>query len=104
MQVHGGAQVVDVGHKDVLLALRDQLIQQARVVEAGVDVAVTRRVPGLCVLPAHAEAGGHGEEGLFVDAGVPEEGGGAQSNLHSVVFLLHVDSTPFNHQNIFSRG
>lgn len=71
VQVDGGSQIVDVGHKDVLLALRDQLIQQARVVEAGVDVAVTGRVPALCVLPSHAQGCGHGKERLFVDARVP---------------------------------
>lgn len=45
VEVDGGSQVVDVGHKDVLFALRNQLVQQARVVEAGVNVAVPWRVP-----------------------------------------------------------
>ena len=71
VQVHGGAQVVDVGHKDVLLALGEQLVQQARVGEAGVDVAVARRVPGLRVLPARPQVPGYGQQGLLVDPRVP---------------------------------
>ena len=71
MEVDGGSQVVDVGHEDVLLALLDQLVQQARVVEAGVNVPVSRRVPAFCTLTVHAEVCGHGEEGLFVDTRVP---------------------------------
>ena len=43
VDVGGGAHVVDV--EDVLLALFDELLQQARVVEALVDVAVAGRVP-----------------------------------------------------------
>lgn len=79
VQVHGGAQIVDVGHEDVLAALSDQLVQQPRVVEGGVDVAVAWRVPALGALPVHTEAGGHGEQRLLVDAGVPaadRKGGG----------------------------
>lgn len=71
MEVDGGSQIVDVGHEDVLFALLNQLIQQARVVEAGVNVAVTGRVPTLCVLPGHSQVCGHGKERLFVDARVP---------------------------------
>lgn len=71
VEVDGGSQVVDVGHEDVLLALLDQLVQQARVVEAGVNVTVPRRVPAFCALSVHAEVCGHGEEGLFVDTRVP---------------------------------
>lgn len=71
VEVDGGAQVVDVGHEDVLAALRNQLVQQARVVEAGVDVPVAGGVPGLRVGPVHAQICGHREEGLFVDARVP---------------------------------
>lgn len=71
VEVHRGPQVVNVGHEDVLAALRDQLVQQARVVEAGVNVPVAGGVPGLGVGPVHAQVRGHREEGLFVDAGVP---------------------------------
>lgn len=71
VEVDSSPQVVDVGHKDVLLPLFDQLIQQAGVVEAGVDVAVAWRVPALCVMAACAQVCGHGEEGLLVNAGVP---------------------------------
>lgn len=71
VEVNGGAQVVNVGHEDVLAALSDQLVQQARVVEGGVDVAVARWVPTLGALPVHTETGGHREQRLLVDAGVP---------------------------------
>jgi len=71
VQVHGGTQVVDVGHKDVLLALGDELVQQARVVEAGVDVPVAGGVPHLAAVPRQAQVGGYREEGLLVYAWVP---------------------------------
>lgn len=29
VQVHGGPQIVDIGHEDVLLALGDELVKQA---------------------------------------------------------------------------
>lgn len=62
MQIHGGAQVVDVGHEDVLLALGDELVQQARVVEASIDVTVARRVPGLRILACQAQVCGDGQQ------------------------------------------
>lgn len=73
VQVHGGTQVVDVGYKDVLLALSDQLVQQTRVVEAGVDVAVAGGVPAVSVLSTRAQALGYRKERLFVYARVPGE-------------------------------
>lgn len=87
MEVDGGSQVVDVGHEDVLLALRDQLVQQARVVEAGVNVAVARGVPAFWVLPIRAQVCGHGEEGLFVDARVS---GQRKSMIRSAIMLFVV--------------
>lgn len=71
VEVDGGAQIVNVGHENVLAALSNQLVQQPRVVERGVDVAVAWWVPTLGALPVHTEAGGHGEQRLLVDAGVP---------------------------------
>ena len=62
VEVDRGPQVVDVGHEDVLAALGNQLVQQTRIVEAGVNVPVAGRIPGLCVLPIHAQICGHGEE------------------------------------------
>lgn len=78
VEVDGGSEVVDVGHEDVLSALRDQFFQKARIVEAGVDVTVARGVPALCVVPIHAQVGGHRKEGFFVDARIPREEGGPQ--------------------------
>lgn len=89
VQVHGGPQVVDVGHEDVLLALRDQLLQQARVVEAGVDVPVARRVPGLADLAARRHVLGDGEQRVLVDPRVPALVEGV--DLHPVVFVLLQD-------------
>lgn len=71
-EVHGGTQVVDVGHKDVLLPLSDEFVQQPAVGEAGVDVSVTRRVPGLGILAVHAHVFGDGQQGLLVDPWIPE--------------------------------
>ena len=55
VDVGGGAHVVDVGDEDVLLALFDELLQQARVVEALVDVAVAGRVPAGSQHDTHAQ-------------------------------------------------
>lgn len=71
-EVHGGAQVVDVGDEDVLLPLGEEFVQQAAVLEAGVDVAVTRRVPALRVLAARPHVLGDRQQRLFVDPRVPE--------------------------------
>lgn len=70
-EVDSGAQVVNVGHKDVLLPLSDELVQQAGVGEASVDVAVSWRVPGLAVLTTQAHVLGDGQQRLLVDPWVP---------------------------------
>lgn len=70
-EVDGGAQVVDVGHEDVLLPLSDEFVQQPRVGEAGVDVSVTRRVPGIRVLAAHPHVLSYRQQGLLVDPRIP---------------------------------
>lgn len=70
-EVDGGAQVVDVGHEDVLLPLSDEFVQQSRVGEAGVDVSVTRRVPGIRVLAAHPHVLSYRQQGLLVDPRIP---------------------------------
>lgn len=80
VQVHGGTQVVDVGHKDVLLTLSNQLVQQTRVVEAGVDVPMAGGVPAISALPIHAKALGYRKERLFVYARVPGERTDSDSN------------------------
>ena len=70
-EVHGSPQVVNVGYEDVLLALGQQCVQQARVVEAGVDVPVPRGVPGIGVRPLHAQVAGDRKQGLLVYPWVP---------------------------------
>ena len=44
-EVHGGAQVVDVGQEDVLPALVNHLLHEPRVVERLVEVSVAWWVP-----------------------------------------------------------
>lgn len=73
VQVHGGTQVVDVGHEDVLLPLGNELLQQARVIEAGVDVSVSGRVPNLRALACHAYVLRHGQQRLLIHPGIPTE-------------------------------
>lgn len=48
VEVHHRAEVVDVGHKEVLLARREELVDQTRVGDRVVQVAVARRVPAAC--------------------------------------------------------
>jgi len=45
VQIHSGAQVINVGQEAVLAALLDELLQQTRVAEGVVEVTVTRWVP-----------------------------------------------------------
>lgn len=70
-EVHGGSKVVDVGHEDVLLPLGDELFQQPGVGEAGVNVSVTRRVPGLRVVPVHPHVLSDRQQRLLVDPRIP---------------------------------
>lgn len=65
--VDGGTQVVDVGDKNVLLAIGNELIEESRVVERVEQVSVTGGVPVGNV--AVGVAGG-GEERVLVDARV----------------------------------
>lgn len=71
-EVHGGSQVVDVGHKDVLFPLCDEFVQQPRVVEAGIDVSVTWGVPGLSIVAAQCHTLGDRKQRLLVDPRIPE--------------------------------
>ena len=47
VEVHGGAEVVNVGDEAVFLPLLHQLLQQSAVGEGLVKVAVARRVPAI---------------------------------------------------------
>lgn len=71
VQVHSGTQVVDVGHEDVLFPFSDELLQQARVIEAGVDVSVSRWVPSLGALSDHAHVLRHWQQRLLIHPGIP---------------------------------
>jgi hypothetical protein len=71
------SQVVRVGHKQVLLALGEELIQNTGVQESVVQVTVTGRVPVLLVIVCALRAG---KKSLLVDSRVTRliEGGDAQ--------------------------
>jgi hypothetical protein len=62
--VDGGAQVVNVGDEDVLLALGEELVEEARVDESGEDVAVAGRIP---ILEGAVDVVGQGQKGLPED-------------------------------------
>lgn len=67
-EIYIGAQVVDIGHKDVLLASGNELVQKARVAERIEDVAVPRWVPLRLVRGCVPR---YGEERFLVDTWVP---------------------------------
>lgn len=50
VKVHCGTQVIYIGYKNIFLPLSDEVIQQTRVVETGVDVSMAWGIPALCVL------------------------------------------------------
>ena len=79
-----GTQIVRIGHEEVLLAFRNQLVHDTRVVECIVQIAVTGWVPVLLVIISTLWAR---EEGLFVDAGVPGLIEGCDPDLLVSVFL-----------------
>ena len=67
VEVHNSTQVVHVGHEDVLLAQRNQTVEQARVVHRIEQVTVARRVPEVLV---RRRAAGARQQTVAVDAGV----------------------------------
>ncbi|GMT17579.1 hypothetical protein PFISCL1PPCAC_8876, partial [Pristionchus fissidentatus] len=85
VEVDGGAHVVNVGQEAVLLALLDELVEQARVVESLVEVAVAGRVPGLVV--GALNVGDDGHERLLVDAWVARLAEGVDGDLDIGVLL-----------------
>mmetsp|Transcript_50795 Transcript_50795/g.151994 ORF Transcript_50795/g.151994 Transcript_50795/m.151994 type:complete len:256 (-) Transcript_50795:67-834(-) len=50
LQVHGGPEVIGVGHKHVLEALAQELVERAAAEHRGVEVSVARRAPLVCRL------------------------------------------------------
>lgn len=50
VEVHSGSQVIYIGYKNILLPLCNKVIQQPRVIEAGIDVSVAWGIPALRVL------------------------------------------------------
>lgn len=49
VEINSGTQVIDIGNKEVLFALSNQLVQETRVVDGLVQITVTRRIPKFCV-------------------------------------------------------
>lgn len=50
IKIHSCTQVIDIRHKYVLLPLSNQSIQQARIIETGIDVTMPWGIPCLCTL------------------------------------------------------
>eukprot|EP00128_Syssomonas_multiformis_P005340 Colp12_sorted_trinity150504_noHs@14581 len=66
VDVNSSTKVVDVGDKNVLLALSDQSLKQARVLKSFIDITMAGGVPVILVV----EALGHRKKGIFVEARV----------------------------------
>lgn len=64
VEVDVGTQIVDVGDEKVLLAGRDQAVEETRVIHSIEKIAVTGRIPEVLVVSSRARAG---EERLLVD-------------------------------------
>lgn len=50
VKVHSGTQVIYIGYKNIFLPLRNEVIQQTRVIKTGVDVSMAWGIPALRVL------------------------------------------------------
>ncbi|GMT10244.1 hypothetical protein PFISCL1PPCAC_1541, partial [Pristionchus fissidentatus] len=85
VEVDGSAHVVNVGEEAVLLTLLDEFVEEARVVEGLVEVAVTGWVPGLVV--GALNVGDDGHERLLVDARVTRLAEGVDGDLDIGVLL-----------------
>lgn len=66
-QINIGTQVIDVGDEDMLLASRDELVEQSRVLEGIEDITVAGRVPLTLVASRGAW---DGQVALAADTGV----------------------------------
>lgn len=51
IKIHSGTQIIYVGHKNILFAFSYKGVKQTRVVETGVNITVTWRVPSFCIFP-----------------------------------------------------
>lgn len=51
IKIHCGTQVVYVRHKNILLAFFYEGVEQTRVVETGIDVPMSWRVPSFSIFP-----------------------------------------------------
>lgn len=76
VEIDGSAEVIDVGDKEILLTLAEQLIEETRVIKGLVQVTVTRRVP---LLDGRAGRTRDGKKRFLVDTGMAAlvEGGDA---------------------------
>lgn len=83
-EIHNGTQVIDVGNKDDLLALGDQLVKHTRVVQRLEQISVTGRVPGINSV---IKALGDGQVGVLEDSGEPGLVEGLDVDLVALVLL-----------------
>lgn len=71
VKVHSGTQIIYIGHKNIFLPLCNEVVQQPRVVEAGIDVSMAWRVPALRVLSWVRDILGYWQQSFLVNSGVP---------------------------------
>ncbi len=71
IQVYRCSQVIDVGDKNVLLPFSDELLQQTRVIKAGVNVTMTRRIPHICILSCHSHVISYRQQWLLIYPWIP---------------------------------
>lgn len=83
-EIHNGTEVIDVRDEDDLLALGNELVQNAGVVKRLKQISVTGRVPGVNSV---VEALGHGQVGVLEDSGEPRLVEGLDVDLVSLVLL-----------------
>lgn len=73
VKVHSGTQVIYIGHKNILLPLCDEVIQQTRVIETGIDITVAWGIPALCILSWVRYILGYRQQSFLVNSGIPGE-------------------------------
>lgn len=83
-EIHNSTKVINVGDEDDLLALGNELVQNAGVVQRLKQISVSGGIPGI---DSVIEALGHGQVGVLKDSGEPRLVKGLDVDLVALVFL-----------------
>lgn len=88
IQVYCCAQVIDVGDKNIFLPFSDELLQQTRVIKAGVNVTMTRWIPHICILSCHTHVLSNRQQRFLIYPWIPGKFRERKSEI--LIFLIQI--------------